>query len=55
MTKIDLVYQFCLYEYQYYINSYEKYKDESKMADWYIAKANAYAQVMRFIELSLSS
>lgn len=55
MTQLELVYQFCLNEYQYYINSHDKYKNDSKMADWYIAKANAYAQVMRFIEISFSS
>lgn len=55
MTHFDLVYQYCRNEYQYYIKSYEKYKNDIKMADWYIAKANAYAQVMRFIEISFSS
>ena len=54
MSSIETVYQFCLNEYQYYISSYEKYKNDKKMADWYIAKANAYAQVMRYIELIFS-
>lgn len=55
MSFIEMVYQFCLNEYKYYINSYEKYKNNEKMADWYIAKANAYSQIMRYIELILSS
>ena len=55
MSPSEMVYQFCLYEYQYYIKSHEKYKNDKNMADWYIAKANAYAQVMRYIELILSS
>ena len=55
MTDVDFVYQFCLNEYHYYINSHDKYKDDTKMSDWYIGKANAYAQVMRFIEISFSS
>lgn len=55
MSSIESVFQFCLNEYQYYIKSYDKYKNDSKMADWYAAKANAYAQVMRYIELILSS
>lgn len=52
MTALDIVYQFCLNEYQYYINCYEKYKDDAKLADLYIAKANAFACVMRVIEVS---
>ena len=55
MTALDIVYQFCQNEYQYYINSHDKYIDDKNMADWYIAKANAYSQVMRYIELSFSS
>lgn len=51
MTALDIVYQFCLNEYQYYINSYDKYKDDTKMADWFIAKANAFACVMRVLEV----
>lgn len=51
MTVLEIVYQFCLNEYQYYINSYDKYKDDTKMADWYIAKANAFACVMRVLEV----
>ncbi len=51
MSSLDLVYQFCLNEYQYYIKSYNKYKNDTKMADWYIAKANALACVMRVIEV----
>lgn len=51
MSSLELVYQFCLNEYQYYIKSYEKYKYDQKMADWYIAKANALACVMRVIEV----
>ena len=51
MTALDIVYQFCLNEYQYYIKSYDKYKDDIKMADWYIAKANAFACVMRVLEV----
>lgn len=51
MTALEIVYQFCLNEYQYYINSYDKFKDDIKMADWYIAKANAFACVMRVLEV----
>ncbi len=51
MTDLDIVYQFCLNEYQYYINSHDKCKDDTKMADWYIAKANAFACVMRVLEV----
>ncbi len=51
MSCLDLVYHFCLNEYQYYIKSYDEYKNDINMADWYIAKANAFACVMRVIEV----
>lgn len=51
MISLDYVYQFCFDEYKYYIESYDKYKNVQKMADWYIAKANAFACVMRYLEL----
>lgn len=51
MTALDIVYQFCQNEYQYYINSHDKYIDDKNMADWYIAKANAFACVMRVLEV----
>ncbi len=51
MSNLDFVYQFCLNEYQYYIKSYDEYKNDTKMADWYIAKANALACVMRVLEV----
>lgn len=51
MSDLDRVYQFCLYEYKYYIKSYDEYKKNIKMADWYIAKANAFACVMRVLEV----
>ena len=50
MNEIDVVYQFCLNEYQYYINSYYEYQNDVKMAVWYMAKANAFACVIRVIE-----
>ncbi len=51
MSSLDLLYQFCLNEYQYYIKSYNEYKNDTKMADWYIAKANVFACVMRVLEV----
>lgn len=51
MSYLEGIYQFCLNEYKYYIKSYDEYKYDSKMADWYIAKANAFACVMRVIEV----
>ena len=51
MTSLDYVYQYCHNEYKYYIKSYDRYKNIQKMADWCIAKANAFAFVMRFVEL----
>lgn len=51
MMQLDFLYQFCLNEYKYYTKSYEVYKNDSKMADWYIAKANAFACVMRVLEV----
>lgn len=51
MIKLDFLYHFCLHEYQYYIKSYDKCKNDTKMADWYIAKANAFACVMRVLEV----
>ena len=51
MNQLDMVYQFCLDEYQYYIKYHDEQKNDTKMADWYIAKANAFACVMRVLEV----
>ncbi len=51
MSSLEFVYQYCLNEYQYYIKSYDKYKNDTKMSDWYIAKPNALACVMRVFEV----